>query len=76
MMYPVVIGAVNQLISEHGYSLTLRQIFYRLVSSYGLPNSKSSYAGLSKQLVKARMLDTRDQIQDMVDDLLRKLGEG
>lgn len=54
MKYQDTVSNVKQIISEYGYALTLRQIFYRLVSDYGLRNNKTTYTGLSKQLVKAR----------------------
>jgi len=54
MKYDQVVGFVNEILSQYRMPLTLRQIFYRLVSNYSYPNKKSSYNQLSKQLVKAR----------------------
>jgi hypothetical protein len=39
---------------SEGVKATLRAVFYRLVSDNSLPNTVSSYQGLSRHLVKAR----------------------
>lgn len=47
----------NLVISEYqdgGLSLTLRQLYYQLVSRNIIPNSKRSYDGLSVKVTKAR----------------------
>ncbi len=49
-----MVEAVNKILSEYNFPLTIRQIHYRLVSSGFYPNTRSSYNGLSKTLVKAR----------------------
>lgn len=49
-----IIIEVQQIISEFQTSLTLRQIFYQLVSKHIMPNNVSSYKRLSRILVKAR----------------------
>jgi len=67
--YQDTITNVKQILSEYDYALTLRQIFYRLVSDYGLPNNKTSYTGLSKQLVKAR--ENQDIPADAIEDRSR-----
>ncbi len=54
MNYAELVKAVNGILSEYTIKLTLRQIYYRLVSKNLIPNTKASYKGLSKQLVKAR----------------------
>ena len=49
---------VNKIIEEYrdqGYRLTLRQLYYQLVSRGIIPNTKSEYAKLSTLLVKGRM---------------------
>lgn len=54
MRYLTVVRNVDEILSQYGMNLTLRQIFYRLVANYDYPNTKSMYTQLSKQLVKAR----------------------
>ena len=54
MKYTKLISLVNKILDQYSIPLTLRQIYYRLVADYGLPNKRSSYNQLSRQLVKAR----------------------
>ena len=52
-----VIEKVEDMLTyfEHeGIKATLRTVFHRLVSDNTLPNTVSSYQGLSRHLVKAR----------------------
>lgn len=49
-----VVEAVNKILAEYDFPLTLRQIYYRLVASSLVPNKRSAYNQLSKTLVKAR----------------------
>lgn len=49
---------VNDIIEEYidqGYRLTLRQLYYQLVSRELIPNNKKEYSKLSGLLVKGRM---------------------
>lgn len=49
---------INEIIEEYadqGYVLTLRQLYYQLVSRDLIPNEKKEYAKLSGLLVKGRM---------------------
>src|SRR3972149_6313251 len=54
MNYKETVAAVNGVIAQYSMSLTLRQIYYRLVAAGLIPNRRTSYNGLSAQLVKAR----------------------
>jgi len=54
MKYVTIVESTNEILGEYSYPLTLRQIYYRLVSNGVIPNSRSAYNGLSKWLVKAR----------------------
>lgn len=58
MDYATLIERVNSIINhyrEHGNTrLTLRQIFYRLVSLYNYPNTRDAYNRLSRHLTEAR----------------------
>lgn len=54
MEYNGLIDRVNQVIGSYQMQLTLRQIYYRLVASGDIKNTRSNYTQLSSQLVKAR----------------------
>jgi len=74
MRYKEVVRCVNEILSQYSMPLTLRQIFYRLVANYNYPNKNSTYAQLSKQLVKAR--EKGDIDEDRIEDRSREfLGE-
>ena len=50
---------VNEIIEEYakeGYTLTLRQLYYQLVSRDIVPNQQKEYAKLSTLLVKGRKI--------------------
>jgi len=49
-----IVNHVNKILEEYPFPLTVRQIFYRLVSEGVIPNTVSSYKMLSKILVRAR----------------------
>ncbi len=54
---------VNDIIEEYveqGYKLTLRQLYYQLVSRDIIPNNQKEYAKISKLLVKGRMAGVVD----------------
>lgn len=64
---------INKIIKEYeaqGYKLTLRQLYYQLVSRDVIPNQKSEYQKLSSILVKARMGGVVDW--EAIEDRLRK----
>lgn len=54
MQYDQTVKTVNDIIAGYTMSLTLRQIYYRLVAAGLIPNRRSSYNSLSSQLVTAR----------------------
>lgn len=63
---------VNAIIGEYqadGYVLTLRQLYYQLVSRDVIPNKGSEYAKLSKLLKEGRMSGVVDW--DAIEDRLR-----
>jgi len=63
---------VNNIIAEYrnqGYRLTLRQLYYQLVSRDIIPNKLSEYAKLSTLLTKGRMAGIVDW--DAIEDRLR-----
>jgi hypothetical protein len=68
--YAEVVKAVNEVLSAYDVKMTLRQIYYRLVSKYGYPNTKAAYKGLSRQLVKAREAGEVDDSR--IEDRSRK----
>lgn len=50
----LMIEETKKIIEQYSTRLTLRQIYYRLVSKHTIPNTKSQYQYLSKVLVEAR----------------------
>lgn len=63
---------INDIIVEYqqqGYKLTLRQLYYQLVSRDVIPNRQSEYAKLSKVLVEGRMAGQVDWAA--IEDRLR-----
>ncbi len=66
------VETINGIISEYaadGYKLTLRQLYYQLVSRDIVPNKDSEYSKLSSILVKARMSGLVDW--DAIEDRIR-----
>lgn len=58
-----LLGTVNSIVEEYadqGYKLTLRQLYYQLVSRDVIPNKQAEYAKLSTLLVKGRMAGVVD----------------
>jgi hypothetical protein len=70
MKYAELIKAVNEIFTQYTVKLTLRQIYYRLVSKNLIPNTKASYKGLSHQLVKAR--ESGEVDDSRIEDRSRK----
>ena len=63
---------INDIIEEYaedGYTLTLRQLYYQLVSRDIIPNQQKEYAKLSTLLVKGRMAGVVDW--DAIEDRIR-----
>lgn len=63
---------INEIIEEYqaqGYKLTLRQLYYQLVSRDVIPNKQAEYAKLSKLLKEGRMGGIVDW--DAIEDRLR-----
>ena len=66
---------VNSIIEEYqadGYVLTLRQLYYQLVSRDIIPNKQNEYNNLSKLLKEGRMAGVVDW--DAIEDRLRQAG--
>ena len=64
---------INEIIEEYqeqGYTLTLRQLYYQLVSRDVIPNKQNEYAKLSTLLKEGRMAGIVDW--DAIEDRLRK----
>jgi hypothetical protein len=64
---------INSIIDEYaaqGYRLTLRQLYYQLVSRDIIPNQQKEYAKLSGVLVKGRMAGIVDWYA--IEDRIRK----
>jgi DNA topoisomerase VI subunit A len=63
---------VNKILdefAEQGYTLTLRQLYYQLVTRNIIPNLQKEYAKLSSLLVKGRMAGVVDW--DAIEDRIR-----
>lgn len=63
---------INEIIEEYameGYTLTLRQLYYQLVSRNIIPNQQKEYAKLSKLLVNGRMAGVVDW--EAIEDRIR-----
>lgn len=57
------LGVINEIITQYqrqGYRLTLRQLYYQLVTKNVISNKKTEYAKLSDLLVKGRMAGVVD----------------
>lgn len=70
------IGQVNEIIADYqqqGYSLTLRQLYYQLVSRDLIPNDQKEYSKLSALIVDARRSGLIDW--DTIEDRTRYLRE-
>jgi len=65
-----VINDIIEEYAEQGYKLTLRQLYYQLVSRDIIPNSKKEYAKLSGLLVKGRMAGVVDW--NAIEDRIRR----
>jgi hypothetical protein len=52
--WPHVIGEAREIVYSYDTSVTLRQLFYRLVSAQLLPNAQTAYKGLSSRTAEAR----------------------
>lgn len=67
------IETINTIIEQYqaaGYKLTLRQLYYQLVSREIIPNVQKEYANLSSLLTDARMCGLVDW--DAIEDRLRR----
>ena len=67
------IKTINGIITEYqraGYKLTLRQLYYQLVSRDVIPNKQREYANLSSLLTDARMCGLVDW--NAIEDRLRR----
>ncbi len=67
------IEIVNQILTEYsgaGYRLTLRQLYYQLVSRNYIPNTVQEYSKLSRILVFARMNGLTDW--NHIEDRIRR----
>lgn len=61
-----IINDIIEDYAEQGYKLTLRQLYYQLVSKEIMPNCVAEYAKLGKILVKGRMAGVVDW--DAIED--------
>ena len=73
MKYQDIVTNVNRIIAGYSMSLTLRQIYYRLVAGGLIPNNRSNYNQLSSQLVTAR--ERGDVDDDRIVDRSRSVAD-
>jgi DNA topoisomerase VI subunit A len=66
----LVIAKIIDEYKEQGYVLTLRQLYYQLVSRGIIPNRQAEYSKLSSLLVEGRMAGIIDW--DAIEDRLRQ----
>ena len=67
-----LLGEITEVVDEYsaqGYKLTLRQLYYQLVSKEIIPNQQKMYAKLSTILTDARMCGQVDW--DVIEDRVR-----
>lgn len=75
MKYEEIVAQANEILAEYDVPLTLRQLFYRLVSKHVFLNTMSNYKGLSHYMVKAR--EDGDVDASRIEDRSRQvLGDG
>jgi len=68
--WPAIVERVREILGEYEFPMTLRGIFYRLVSEQLLVNTRSEYSQLSDKLARAR---EQGQIPwDSIVDLTRE----
>jgi len=73
--YERLVSMVNAVLHEYDMALTLRQLFYQLVSKHVFANTESNYKHLSRVLVKAR--EKGDVNASRIEDRSRQvLGQG
>jgi hypothetical protein len=65
-----IINGIIEEYSQQGYRLTLRQLYYQLVSRDIIANNLKEYAKLSKLLVQGRMAGIVDW--DAIEDRIRR----
>jgi hypothetical protein len=65
-----IINGIIEEYSQQGYKLTLRQLYYQLVSRDIISNNLKEYAKLSKLLVQGRMSGIVDW--DAIEDRIRR----
>jgi hypothetical protein len=75
MKYEGLVSMVNAVLREYDVALTLRQLFYQLVSRHVFANTESNYKRLSRVLVKAR--EREDVDASRIEDRSRQvIGQG
>jgi hypothetical protein len=62
--WPAVVEHAADIVYSYSTSVTLRQLFYRLVSEQVIPNTTAAYKGLSSKTAEARR---DDNFPDLID---------
>jgi hypothetical protein len=71
VLIPAIIDSLNEL--EDYWPLTLRQLYYRLVSKLIIPNNKNSYNALSKVMVRLRRFNIVSW--EVIEDRTRRVSD-
>lgn len=73
MKYKELVPVVNEILTQYDFPLTVRQIYYRLISDpYNLfANTRSCYTSFDRMLVKAREEEKIDE--DKIEDRTRQV---
>jgi hypothetical protein len=73
--YEEIVRASLDVLKQYDTAITLRQLYYRLVSRHLFDNTENSYKRLSRMMVKAR--ESRDVPPNCLEDRSRRiLGRG
>jgi len=62
--WPAIVARARTIVDGYDTGVTLRQLFYRLVSEQSLPNTTNAYKALSDRTAKARR---NDAFPDLID---------
>jgi hypothetical protein len=62
--WPAILDRASVIVRSYDTSVTLRQLFYRLVSQQVLPNTRTAYKGLSRVSAEARRAG---EFPDLID---------
>lgn len=71
--WPAVVMSAKSIVESYSTPVTLRQLFYRLVSALLIPNSTTAYKGLSSKTAEARRAGAFPDLMDRTRRIHRDL---